>query len=173
MPNLITGTERKWLNSRMIWSWMPWCSVSCMPWLGKCFAKVSVEDGSSSSSQYNCTFLFFLNSHFTLKETFGFFFKKSQWLLRASQMAQHVIHLWTSRDPVSLQVLRAVLTRVYLCACPLCVRQWTSDLWVLPFVPQLFWVEQEESEGESQGGKLQDVILKCLLLSNPTSFSAI
>lgn len=77
MPNLITGTERKWLNSRMIWSWMPWCSVSCMPWLGKCFARVSVEDGSSSSSQYNCTFLFFLNSHFTLKETFGFFFQEA------------------------------------------------------------------------------------------------
>lgn len=56
---------------------MPWCSVSCMPWLGKCFAKVSVEDGSSSSSQYNCTFLFFLNSHFTLKETFGFFFQEA------------------------------------------------------------------------------------------------
>lgn len=65
----------------MIWSWMPWCSVSCMPWLGKCFARVSVEDGSSSSSQYNCTFLFFLNSHFTLKETFGlvlvFFFQEA------------------------------------------------------------------------------------------------
>lgn len=35
------------------------------------------------------------------------------------------------------------------------------------------WSRKKESEGESQDGKLQDVILKCLLLSSPTSFSAI
>lgn len=166
------------MKSRMIWNCIQWCSVpSVCCDLGNALLEFLCKMGVYSSSWYNHTFLFLPEFTF-YSETIlwfgvGFFFKKPYWLSQGSQIAPW----FTFWQPESLCPFRWCVLSPHECVCVpvpcLCSSgpvTWGS--WLLCH-NYFKWRRKKESEGESWESKLQDVILKCLLLSNHTSFSAI